>query len=158
MQYCGKCRRVCGEGIEKCPGCRSRKLRPAGEGDEVFLCCADMYAAGRINGALIEAGIESRLESAGSAYFNFDSSSSPTDQNIYVPYADIDKAGEIAAAISKEVELERSPEEDGEGNRPGAKRIACEVLSVAAFLALIMLAVYGADSFAAWLKGMLGMG
>ena len=51
-----------------------------------------------------------------------------------------------------------APEEDGEGNRPGAKRIACEVLSVAAFLALIMLAVYGADSFAAWLKGMLGMG
>ena len=102
MQYCGKCRRVCGEGIEKCPGCRSRKLRPAGEGDEVFLCCADMYAAGRINGALIEAGIESRLESAGSAYFNFDSSSSPTDQNIYVPYGGLDKAGEIAAAVSRE--------------------------------------------------------
>ncbi len=158
MQYCVKCRRVCEDGLPKCPGCRSRKLRPAGEGDQAFLCCADMYAAGRINEALIESGIQCSLESEGSAYYNFDSASMPTDQNIYVPYKELERAGGIASGILKEVELERSPEGDGGDSRPGVKRIIGEVLSVAAFLLLIMLAVYGTDSFAAWLKELLGMG
>ena len=38
------------------------------------------------------------------------------------------------------------------------KRIVGEVLSVLAFLVLIMLAVYGADGLANWLKGLMGMG
>lgn len=151
MQYCVKCRRVFEEGPSKCPGCKSRKLRPAGEGDMVLLMTADMYSAGRINEALIEAGIESVLESAGSAYFSFDTS--PTDQNIFVPYESLQRAGEIAAGTGREVEEERAPEEDG---TPRVKRIVGEVLSVLAFLVLIMLAVYGADSFANWLKSLMG--
>lgn len=157
MQYCGKCRRVCEDGAAKCPGCRSGRLRPAGEGDMVFLCRADMYAAGKMNEALREAGIDCRLENEGSAYFNFDSASMPTDQNIYVPYERLEQAEGIAAGTAREVEAERSPE-GGESGRPGVKRLVCEALSVVAFLALVMLAVYGADGFAGWLKGLLGIG
>ena len=151
MQYCEKCRRVFEEGPGKCPNCKSRKLRPAGEGDMVLLMTADMYAAGRINEALLGAGIEARLESAGSAYFSFDTS--PTDQNIFVPYGSFQRAGEIAAGVGREVEEERAPEED---STPRMKRIVGEVLSVLAFLVLIMLAVYGADGLAGWLKGLMG--
>ena len=152
MQYCVKCRRVFEEGSGKCPGCKSRKLRPAGEGDMVLLMTADMYSAGRINEALLGAGIEARLESAGSAYFSFDTS--PTDQNVFVPYESLERAGEIAAGAAKAVEEERALPE-GEA-KPGVKRIVAEVLSVLAFLALIMLAVYGADGLAGWLRGLMG--
>lgn len=117
----------------------------------VLLMTADMYAAGRINEALLGAGIEAGLESAGSAYFSFDTS--PTDQNIFVPYESLQRAGEIAAGVGREVEEERAPEEDG---TPRMKRIVGEVLSVLAFLVLIMLAVYGADGLAGWLKGLMG--
>ncbi|ANU53238.1 CvpA family protein [Acutalibacter muris] len=156
MQYCMKCRHLSEDGPVKCPNCKSRKLRPAGEGDMVFLCKADMYAAGRINEALMGAGIQCRLENAGSAYFNFDSETSPTDQNIFVPYETVDRAEETAARAMREVESEREPEEGGD-DRPGMKRIVGEVLSVLAFLVLIMLAVYGADGLANWLKGLVGM-
>nr|WP_290462002.1 hypothetical protein [Acutalibacter muris] len=156
MQYCMKCRHLSEDGPVKCPNCKSRKLRPAGEGDRVFLCKADMYAAGRINEALMGTGIQCRLENAGSAYFNFDSETSPTDQNIFVPYETVDRAEETAARAMREVESEREPEEGGD-DRPGMKRIVGEVLSVLAFLVLIMLAVYGADGLANWLKGLVGM-
>lgn len=122
----------------------------------VFLCKVDMYAAGRINEALMGTGIQCRLENAGSAYFNFDSETSPTDQNIFVPYETVDRAEETAARAMREVESEREPEEGGD-DRPGMKRIVGEVLSVLAFLVLIMLSVYGADGLANWLKGLVGM-
>ena len=61
-----------------------------------------------------------------------------------------------AARAMREVESEREPEEGGD-DRPGMKRIVGEVLSVLAFLVLIMLAVYGADGLANWLKGLVGM-
>ena len=95
--------------------------------------------------------------SAGSAYFNFDSETSPTDQNIFVPYETLDRAEKTAARAVQEVEREREPE-DAESGGPGMKRIVGEVLSVLAFLVLIMLAVYGADGLANWLKGLMGMG
>ena len=157
MQYCVKCRHISEDGAGKCQNCRSRKLRPAGAGDMAFLCKADMYAAGKVHDALVEAGIEPELVSAGSAYFNFDSETSPTDQNIFVPYETVDRAEETAARAMREVESEREPEEGGD-DRPGMKRIVGEVLSVLAFLVLIMLAVYGADGLANWLKGLMGMG
>ena len=156
MQYCVKCRHISEDGAGKCQNCRSRKLRPAGAGDMAFLCKADMYAAGKVHDALVEAGIEPELVSAGSAYFNFDSETSPTDQNIFVPYETVDRAEETAARAMREVESEREPEEGGD-DRPGMKRIVGEVLSVLAFLVLIMLAVYGADGLANWLKGLVGM-
>lgn len=157
MQYCGKCRHVCEDGPGKCPNCRSSKLRPAGEGDMVFLCGADMYTAGKLNDALGAAGIECRMENMGHAYFNFDSASMPTDQNVYVPYESLERAREIAAEVAKEVEDERAPEDEESGG-PSAKRIVGEILSVVAFLVLVMLAVYGADGIAGWLKGLLGIG
>ncbi len=157
MQYCVKCRHISEDGAGKCQNCRSRKLRPAGAGDMAFLCKADMYAAGKVHDALVEAGIEPELVSAGSAYFNFDSETSPTDQNIFVPYETLDRAEKTAARAVQEVEREREPE-DAESGGPGMKRIVGEVLSVLAFLVLIMLAVYGADGLANWLKGLMGMG
>ena len=61
MQYCVKCRHISEDGAGKCQNCRSRKLRPAGAGDMAFLCKADMYAAGKVHDALVEAGIEPEL-------------------------------------------------------------------------------------------------
>ena len=41
---------------------------------------------------------------------------------------------------------------------PTLKRLVGEILSVVAFLVLIMLVVYSADSFTSWLKSIFGMG
>lgn len=158
MQYCTNCRRVVEDGPAKCPACRSRKLRPAGAGDMVLLCKADMYAAGKINEALRSAGIDCALESAGSAYFSFDSETLPTDQNLFVPYETLQRARELAAAAQQQVEEALSKDEREAESVPRGKRIAGEILSVLAFLILVMLAVYGSDALAGWLKGLFGIG
>lgn len=156
MQYCEKCRRVCEEGAAKCPNCHSQKLRPAGEGDMAFLCGCDLYAAQRLSETLEAAGIPHRMENAGNAhaYFSFDSSSMPTDQHIYVAFGQMEQAKELSAQVARQLEQERG-ESGQDAEPPTAKRIIGEVLSVVAFLALIMLAVYGADGLANWLKSIL---
>ena len=65
MQYCEKCRRLCEDGAAKCPGCRSGKLRPAGERDMAFLCQCNLYMAERLEQALTRADIPHKVEDAG---------------------------------------------------------------------------------------------
>jgi len=117
-----------------------------------------MYTAGKLEDALTASGVDCLLEDAGKGhtFYTFDSTSMPTDKNIFVPYESLEQARALAAEVAREVEAERSPEAAEEP--PGAKRIIGEVLSVVGFLVLVMLAVYGADGLANWLKGLLGIG
>ncbi|WP_322171121.1 hypothetical protein [Acutalibacter caecimuris] len=159
MQYCEKCRRACPNELTRCPACRSQKLRPLDGQDMVFLCGCDMYTAQQLHTALEEAGIPSKMEDAGQSYFSFDSDSMPTDQKVYVPFEQLEQANDLAAQVSRQVESERSGKDGAQpASPPTAKRIVGEVLSIVAFLVLIMLAVYGADGFANWLKSLLGIG
>lgn len=154
MLYCTKCQAVTKDAAKRCPGCHSAKLRPAGERDMVLLQGADMYTAQQVAQRLMEQDIPCETKSAGHAYFSFDNQSLPTDQNLYVPFAHLSAAQELAAQVGQELEQERNqPQED-----PGpasAKHIFIEVLSVAAFLALIALASLGADALTSWLKTLL---
>ena len=84
MQYCTKCRRLCEDAVNRCPACRSQKLRPAGEEDMAFLCRCEAYEAERLCQALDGAGIAHSLEDRGSGYFSFDSEDSPTGKELYV--------------------------------------------------------------------------
>lgn len=158
MQYCEKCRRLCEDGAAKCPGCRSGRLRPAGERDMAFLCRCGLYMAERLDQALTQAGIAHNVEDVGNgAYYTFDNESMPTDKQIYVPAGQMEEAQALTVQVNEEVTQEQGGQPE-EAPPPTLKRLVGEILSVVAFLVLIMLAVYGADSFAGWLKEIFGMG
>ncbi len=155
MQYCTKCRRLCEDAVNRCPACRSQKLRPAGEEDMAFLCRCEAYEAGRLCQALDGAGIAHSLEDRGSGYFSFDSEDSPTGKELYVSAGQMEAARQLAAQVGRELEQEQ---QEQEGEPPSAKRLVGEILSVLVFLLLIMAAVYGADGLANWLKSLVGGG
>lgn len=159
MLYCTKCRWLCEDSAKKCPNCKSVKLRPAAGEDLAFLLSSDLYAAGRLEEALNAAGIPCRVEdaSAGHSYFTFDSEVMPTDKSLYVAYARYEEAKDIAVQVEQALEEERTQEQQ-EAEPPSAKRLIGEIVSVVGFLLLVMLAVYGADAVAGWLKGLFGMG
>ncbi len=158
MQYCEKCRRLCEDGAAKCPGCRSGKLRPAGERDMAFLCQCNLYMAERLEQALTRADIPHKVEDAGKgAYYTFDMESMPTDKRIYVQAGQMEQAQALAVQVNEEIIQEQGGQQE-DAPPPTLKRLVGEILSVVAFLVLIMLAVYSADSFTSWLKSIFGMG
>lgn len=158
MQYCEKCRRLCEDGAAKCPGCRSGKLRPAGERDMAFLCQCNLYMAERLEQALTRADITCKVEDAGKgAYYTFDMESMPTDKRIYVQAGQMEQAQALAVQVNEEIVQEQGGQQE-DAPPPTLKRLVGEILSVVAFLVLIMLAVYSADSFTSWLKSIFGMG
>ncbi len=147
MLYCPKCRSLCPQGALKCPRCREKRLRPPAPEDWVLLTAAGLYMAGQLKEGLDQSGIPCRMEELGhSAAAFYDSQAMPTDQRIYVPFKSLSEAQALAAR------LEGPEEEDPEPPPPTAKGIAGEILSIVAFLALVMLAVFGADAVANWLK------
>lgn len=156
MQYCTKCRRLCGDEASRCPVCRGQKLRPAGAEDMAFLCRCEAYEGERLGQALAEGGVPHSLEDQAGSYFSFDSDDSPTGKALYVPAGQMEAAREIAAAVGREMERERGEEQEAEP--PSPRRLVGEILSVLAFLVLIMAAVYGADGLADWLKSLWGAG
>lgn len=155
MLYCDKCQRVWEEDIFKCPRCRNSRLRPAASEDEVFLQSADLYTAQRLEAMLTGQGLWCRLEvvSRGSAALLYDSQAMPTDQNIFVRYQDVSKAKDLSAILRQELAREREQGEEKAGP-PNTKRIVGEIVSIVAFLLLVMLAVFGADAAANFLKGL----
>ncbi len=160
MLYCEKCRSVCQDSTAKCPGCRSSRLRPAGGEDMVLLHRADQYTAQRLCRRFDEESIPWETEpfGKGRASYLYDSEVLPTDKNIFVRYADLEKAEQLSAQLKEALEQEQAGEEGEEfEDMPRKKRIVVQVLSVLAFLALVMLTVFGADALAGWLKGIFGM-
>lgn len=158
MLYCTKCRCVCEDSTAKCPNCKSVKLREAGENDLVLLHRADQYTAQRLAELFDGAGVVYQLEpfGKGRVSYLYDSEVMPTDKNIFVRFADLPAAKELSVKLQEELEQEQEPEEEFE-EMPRGKRMLVQSLSVIAFLILVMLAVFGADAFAGWLKQLFGI-
>lgn len=158
MLYCEKCRSACPDSTAKCPNCKSGKLRAAAADDLVLLHRADQYTAQRLCELFDGAGIvyETAPFGRGMASYLYDSEVMPTDKSVYVRFSDMEAAGKLSAQLKETLERERQA--DGEFEEmPRRKRIVVQVLSMLAFFLLIVLAVFGADAFANWLKGLFGM-
>lgn len=156
MQYCLKCRCVCEDNAVKCGNCGSNKLRLAEDEDMVLLCRADQYTAQQLRERMDAAGIACEEKPANSDWgiSPYDSEAMPTDRNVYVKFSGLSRAKEISSALRKEQE---EGEEEQFEDMPRKKRILVQVLSILGFLVLVMLAVYGADALANWLKSVFGL-
>ncbi len=81
----------------------------------------------------------------------------PTDKLVLVRWKDYAAAKELSTQVSRQVEKERA-QAGGEGetfqDMPRKKRILVQIVSVLAFLLVVMLVVFGADAAANWLKGL----
>lgn len=154
MLYCEKCRSACPDSTEKCPNCKNSRLRAVNEEDMVFLHRADQYTAGRLAEQFDEAEIRYQIEpiNKGGAGYLYDCELMPTDKNIYVRYEDLPAAKEFSARMKAELEQQNGEEEFAE--MPRTKRIVVQVLSLMGFFLLVILAVFGADALAEWLKGL----
>lgn len=152
MYYCPKCRSV-GDNGARCLNCRNTKLRPVDPEDYVLLHSADQYTAQRVSEGLAQKGIHCKVEnfSSGLVSYFYDSQVMPTDKTLYVPYRQWEEAQALSAQIGWELE---QAVEQAEAEPPKAKRIVGEIVSVVAFLLLIMAAVFGADAAANWLKSL----
>lgn len=152
MLYCEKCRSICPDSTEKCPACKSVRLRAVNGEDMVLLHRADQYTAGRLAEQFDEAGVLYQLEpfSKGKTSYLYDCEVMPTDKNIYVRYEDLPAAKEFSAQMKAELEQQAGEEEFEE--MPRKKRILVQVLSLLGFFLLVILVVFGADALANWLK------
>lgn len=159
MLYCEKCRSVCADSTPKCPSCKSSKLRVAAGDDLVLLHRADQYTAQRLQEQFDAAGVVCSLEpfGRGRVSYLYDSEVMPTDKNVYVRFSDLEAAKEISARLRESIERERSEGEEEFQEMPRKKRIAVQIVSVIAFLLLVVLTVFCADAVAEWLKGLLGI-
>lgn len=151
MLYCTKCQTVCADSTRTCPNCkRSRALRPIKDTDEVFFMKVSEAETAELEEIFDAQAIRCRIEpvKAGFSVSTFDPEFMPTDKNIFVEYAYLERANELMA---KEIEDEEMPEED---NVPKSRRLVIETVSVIAFLILVMLSVFAADAVAGWLKSL----
>lgn len=154
MLYCERCKGIAQDGARRCPNCKNPRLRPLSGDDMVFLQRADLYTANLLSERFAAEGIEFEALEVPSSSFTYDSTAMPTDKNISVRYDKMERAEEIAREVSKEVERETG--EDVPETRTNPKRIVFEILMVVIFISLVMLAVFGADTFANWLKNLFG--
>lgn len=154
MLYCAKCRTVCEDYTVKCPNCGKQRLYPAGEDDMVLLRRTDLYTAQKLGERLEAAGVAYETKAACGDWgpSPYDSEAMPTDQNVYVKYGGLSTAQALLASLEEEREGGETFEE-----MPRKKRILVQIVSAIAFLALIMLTVYGADAIAGWLKSVFGL-
>ena len=135
-----------------CPNCKNSKLRPLEGEDMVRLHRADQYTAGLLEQRFAQEGVGFQMEpfSGGWVSYLYDNDVLPTDKLVLVRWSDYDKAKELSSQVRRQVEAERAAvgqEEEGETfeDMPRKKRILVQVVSVLAFILLIMAAVYGAD-------------
>ncbi len=161
MLYCPKCRSVCEDTTAKCPHCKNTKLRAVDGEDLVLLHRADQYTAQRLGEQFDGAGIVYKLEpfGTGRVSYLYDSEVMPTDKNIYVRYGDLPTAQDFSRRMKERLDREQQAEAGAEEfeDMPRKKRIVVQILSVIAFLVLVMLTVFGADALANWLKGLFGI-
>ena len=158
MLYCTKCRGICEDSTLKCPNCKSTNLRQVKDDDYVLLHRADQYTAQRLAKQFDQQGVAYQLEPfvGGWVSYLYDSDVLPTDKMIVVRYGDLPKARELSVQVRDQIDREREAEQ-GEENfeeMPFKKRVLVQVLSVIAFLLVVMLVVFGADAVANWIKGL----
>ena len=161
MLYCTKCHGACQDSAAKCPNCKNSKLRPLEGEDMVRLQRADQYTAGLLEQRFAQEGVGFQMEPFSGGWVSdlYDNDVLPTDKLVLVRWSDYDRAKELSSQVCRQVEAERAAvgqEEEGETfeDMPRKKRILVQVVSVLAFILLIMAAVYGADFAANWLKGL----
>lgn len=159
MLYCGKCKCLTQEGgKQKCASCGNTKVRPVGQEDYVLLQRADQFTVSQLVSRFEDFSLDFQLEEFGKGRLSYlyDSDVMPTDKNVYVRFRDYPTAQGFAAEIAhQEAEKEEQaqhPEEFEEMSR--RKRIIVQVVSVIAFLVVVMLVVFGADYVANWLRDM----
>lgn len=159
MLYCAKCHGVCPDTTVKCPNCKSSKLRQVNEEDFVLLHRADQYTAMLLEKQFQEKGVSYKMEPfrGGRISYLYEGDVMPTDKMVLVRWGDYPAAKEISSQVKLDVERERASVGEGEESfedMPQKKRILVQIVSVFAFLVLIMLVVYGADAIANWLRGL----
>ena len=160
MLYCSKCKGVCPDSATKCPNCRGSKLRPVEGEDLVRLHRMDQYTAGLLEKRFIQEGVAYQMEpfSGGWVSYMYDNDVLPTDKVALVRWSDYERAKKLSAQVRHQVEEERAQvgaeEEETFEDMPRRKRILVQIVSVLAFLVLVMLVVFGADAFASWIKGL----
>ncbi len=149
MLYCTKCQTICEDSTRSCPNCkRSRALRPVRENDEVFFMKVSEGEAAEITALFESLAIRHRVEpvKAGFSTSVYDPEFMPTDKNLYVEYQDLGRANETMA---KETE---DPEPSEEDEMPKGRRMVIQTVSIIAFMVIVMLVVFAADSVAVWLR------
>ena len=125
----------------------------------VLLHRADQYTAGLLEKRFQEQGLSYRMEpfQGGRISYLYEGDVMPTDKTVLVAWKDYSAAKELSTQVSRQVEEERA-QAGGEGetfqDMPRKKRILVQIVSVLAFLLVVMLVVFGADAAANWLKSL----
>ncbi len=159
MFYCAKCHGVCQDSASKCPNCKNGKLRPVEGEDLVRLQRADQYTASLLEQRFSQEGVVYKMEpfTGGWVSYLYDNDVLPTDKLVLVRWSDYERGKELFTQVKHQVEEERAQvgaEEETFEDMPRKKRIVVQIVSVAAFLVLIMLVVFAADGLANWLKSL----
>lgn len=143
------------------PQLQKQQAPPLGGGGHGAPARADQYTASLLEQRFAQEGVGFQMEpfSGGWVSYLYDNDVLPTDKLVLVRWSDYDRAKELSSQVCRQVEVERAAvgqEEEGETfeDMPRKKRILVQVVSVLAFILLIMAAVYGADFVANWLKGL----
>lgn len=159
MFYCAKCHGVCQDSASKCPNCKNGKLRPVEGEDLVRLQRADQYTASLLEQRFSQEGVVYKMEpfTGGWVSYLYDNDVLPTDKLVLVRWSDYERGKGLFTQVKHQVEEERAQagaEEETFEDMPRKKRIVVQIVSVAAFLVLIMLVVFAADGLANWLKSL----
>lgn len=154
MLYCVKCHGLCESGSHRCPNCKSQRLRAVETADMVVLQRVDEYTAARMADRFDMAGIIYQMEPAATGLHTplYDSTVMPTDKLVLVRYGDLQAAEGFSREVQAELEQKWQGDEPTEDDVPMHKRLIGETLSILVFLILVMVAVFGTDAFANWLK------
>lgn len=139
MLYCTKCRSVSPEGARACVACRSQKLRPARDGDFVYLQRANEYTAGELCSLFRENGIryESRPYGKGRVISLYDMEVMPTDKALYVVYGSLEAARVLVR--QREEQLQEPEEEENDDVGVNVRGIVTACAGTLAFIAFIAL-------------------
>ena len=159
MLYCAKCHGVCEDATAKCPNCKSSKLRPVTGDDFVLLHRVDQYTAQRLEPLFQEHGVAYRLEpfDGGPHLLPLRQRRAPHPTAWSWPAGGTTPPPRAwPGRLAQDIERERAAESGEEvfEDMPLKKRVIVQILSVAAFLVLIALVVFGADAVANWVKGL----
>ena len=137
MLYCTKCRSVSPDGVHTCVACKSRKLRPAKDGDFVYLQRANEFAANELGSLFQENGIRYELlpYGKGRVISLYDMEVMPTDKAVYVVYGSLEAARQLVLQYEQPDE---EPDEAPEDN-VNVRGIVIACVSTLAFIGFMAL-------------------
>ncbi len=155
MLYCTKCRTLAPDSTRACPNCRrSRALRPVRAEDEVFFLKVSETEAGEMERVFEEQAVRYSAQPVrgGLAAGVYDPEYLPGDREIYVAYADLERANALFTARDGA----KTAETDGEEEMPKGRRMLIQTVSILAFLILVTVTVLCTDALANWIRSLFG--